>query len=329
MTGHRQIPIPAPVVIPGAAAVVKDQGDTRGIRANRIGKGPIRAGLRHGQAGQRRPIGRDILVEAVVDVDQGGRSEVPAGRIVGHRHGLTGDRRIRAGRDHRAGLPSSATTPVGLAAEILHIDMLDVRLADVALCVGGLDIVIEQLVAEIGQVGVGDFDKVVIRLLIAGQEVVDLAWVGGRRIQGLTRLGQYPLVHVERDPRPDLSAACICLILVAGQRVVAVSINPDFQLHAAVRDAAQVVSMGPNVKFRIHPLEKGIVGNLRLLVEPTESESTRIVGEALGLEDGRRRPIVVTAGRGHPGLQLFDGPAGGQARLDLVVVAQTTVIVKP
>ena len=52
--------------------------------------------------------------------------------------------------------------------------MLNVRLVDIAFRVRGFDIIIKQLVAKTGQVGVGDFSKVVIGHLVGGQEIIDL-----------------------------------------------------------------------------------------------------------------------------------------------------------
>ena len=123
-------------------------------------------------------------------------------------------------------LPSS-TASIGLSAKILHVDMLDVRLADVTLCVGCLDIVIEQFVAEVGEVVVRDFNEVIVRLLVTWKKVIDFTGVGGRRIQSRTRTGQDFFGHIQGDPRSHFTAAGVGLVLVARQWIVAVVVDAD------------------------------------------------------------------------------------------------------
>ena len=86
--------------------------------------------------------------------------------------------------------------------------------------------------------------------------------------------------------------------------------------------------MGPDVELRVHALEVAGVtpGDA---IEPAERPGAGVVGEALGLEHGGRRAVVVAALRGHPRTEAVDGALGGEGGLDLVVIAEPAVVVEP
>ena len=197
--------------------------------------------------------------------------------------------------------------------------MLDVRLVDIAFRIGGLDIIIEQLVAESRQVAVGDFCKVVIRHLVGGQEIINLT-VGSGGVERLAGFGQLAFVHGDGDPRAHFIAARVGFILIAGDWISAVVIDADFYLQVAVGDAGDVVGMRPDVELGIHAFEETRV-DAGHIVEPTEGVAAGVVGEALGLEDGRRGAVLRAARRRHPRCEFFHRTTRGEAGFHFVVIA--------
>ena len=248
--------------------------------------------------------------------------------MVGDRDRLAGHGGIRRGGQDRAGWVTATAAAVGLPAEVVDPDVLDFRSGKVALRVGRLDVIVEQFAPESGQVGVGDFDKIVIRHRVGlhRQEVIDLV-VGRRRVERLARLGQFALGHVERHPRPHLAAAGVSFVLIARQWIGAVVVDADFQLHLAGGNTTDVISVRPDIELRIHPLEKRGVAPGHI-VEPTERVGPRIVGETLRFEHGGRGAVVVAARRRHPRGQFFHGTPRGQPGLHLVVIAEPAVVVE-
>ena len=103
-------------------------------------------------------------------------------------------------------------------------------------------------------------------------------------------------------------------------------VHANHELDFAVGDAGQVVGVGPNIKLGGHFLEITLVAAGHIVV-PAESVAARIVGEALGLEDGGAGCVLVHAG-GHEGLQFVNRILGCQRGLGFVVVAEAAVVVE-
>ena len=219
-------------------------------------------------------------------------------------------------------------------AVVGHPNVLDVGFVDIAQRIGRLDVVVEELVAEVGQRRVVDLGEVVVgndRIGPQGgveDEVVDLSGVGRRGVERGARLGQHALGHVDRDPLADFVPAGVDFVLVRRERIDAVVVDADFELHVALGDTIDVISVGPNVEPRGHFLQEVVVVDVRLVVEPTESVGAGVVGEALGLEDRGRGFVLRDAGRRHEVLQSVDRVPRGQSRLDLVVVAEAAVVIE-
>ena len=177
-------------------------------------------------------------------------------------------------------------------AVVGHPDMLDFRFAHVAQPVRRLDVVIDKFVAKIGQRGIVDLGEVVIGDDGIGPErgvedkVVDLP-VGRGGVERGARLRQDALGHIDCNPTTHFVAAGVGFVLVRIERVDAVVVDADLELHVTVGDAVEVVGVGPDVEPRGHLLEEVAVVDVRLVVEPTEGIPARIVGKPLRLEDGR------------------------------------------
>ena len=254
-------------------------------------------------------------------VDGGGARQRRSRRVEvdGDGRAIAGCGRVKRGRGRHAALP----------AIMLHENVLDIRLFDVTAAVIRLDVIIKQLAAETGHVGIGDLGKVVIGDDGVGpigrveHHVINLAVVRLLVERG-AGLGQFALGHGDGDPRADIAAAGVGFVLGVGHGVDAVVVNTDF--HADVGDAVDVVGVGPNIEFGVHLLEETFI-LLRDAVVPAKGVAAGIVGKALGLQDGWRRGVLMQA-RGHEALELADGILGGEGRLDFIIVAEAAIIIE-
>ena len=246
-------------------------------------------------------------------------------RIHGRGRGQDGRRGIEVDGEGGAirrcrGREGGGRAGAGGGAVAHHIDVLDVGLVEIALGVLGLDVVVDQRVAEerhLGKIIIGDRQR--------RDEIIDLAVVGGR-IQRRAGAGQGPLGHGDGNPAFDVVAAREGFVLVVGHGVDAVLVAAHLQDESAVRYARDVVGVGPDVEIGAHLLVEGGVG--RHDIEPAECVGARIVGEPLGAEDGRRGVVVGQALGSHPRLEDFQGAAVGEGLLDFIVVAQAAVVVE-
>ena len=229
-------PVQAVAAIDGGTALEPDDGAGRVLRCvDRVV--PDISATGHGVTAPS-----SAVIEADLHGDRREAFQRAISSGVGH-----GDRFAvaRIGRELRAG---GRYLPI-----ILDKDVLDFRATDIAPRVGGLDVIVEEVVAEVRNDRIVDLGEIVIRHLDARARLevviidkeIDLPVVG-RGIERRPRCGQDALGHGNGDPLFDIAAAGVGFVVRVFQRAHAVFVAPDFQIHTL--HAGDVVNMRPDVK---------------------------------------------------------------------------------
>jgi len=309
LVGNGDAVVGSAVVVPVGVAVLEDEVDGVGHLglvvegAEHDGEGSVAVGV-----GEGRLDGLSVAMLHGSGGAVGGIGEVPAIAVdldspvhlgVGGGVGYgQGDDVVEGGFGRfpvHALVSASASRAFVLATDV---NVVDGAFVDVALGVGGLDVVVHQGVLEAGDFGVVEVGD------SGGQdEEVDFGVVA---VEG----GVEDLLgHAEGSPGADLVASGVGVVVDAGDGVEAVDVGAVLEDHGL--DAADVEGVGPDV-------EVGGVGDLLVSVLGAEADSAGVVGEALGGEDGGRG--VVHAGVGVEDLlREVDGDVTGQRGLDLHV----------
>ena len=134
------------------------------------------------------------------------------------------------------------------------VDLLDHALGDVALGIGRLDVVIEQLIAIVAQVGVVEVGD------LLGRHHLEGGGAGGLPADAIDIGGEIPLLHVVADPIPDIRRIDV-LFPGMGHRIIQLvglvfrigalgGMHPDLELD--VGHVVDVVGIGVDGELVVH-----------------------------------------------------------------------------